>query len=127
MNAMPCPACKGTRYQYGTSPVDVLSDLYSPMMLAGMVTHNWGLIIRGSGGFIGFFKAFNEQVNNGVQTNPLLRCSGCNNLIIVCPHCEEYLLLESRPKVDDKIKCSKCQFIFMTSERSDSFDKIISR
>lgn len=121
----PCPACgHGPRYRYaGVTLREMLGTVL------GAAGH--GLAARavtgGTNPAFGMAKAFYHVVFRNVKETPLLSCTACNGLSVVCLTCDTMLQMSPRPRAGELFECASCTSEFMVCERSPEMDALVVR
>ncbi len=113
-----CPYCHHKNYSYGTSIVETLKQNFS--------LENPSTLLFGFANI--FFKdieSFKLGVIDKIPYTPLLRCKHCYSYVIMCPLCQEFMVLSNYPGISELINCQKCKATFTASETSKEFDKLL--
>ena len=125
----PCPHCGRKKYRFGFSFYSFIGETASaiPMMAQGVDPAAIAKIFSSTGSGLGLLSAplsFYQAVFQDIPQVPLLACTHCQQLVIMCPSCTSYLLLEKEPGTAELIECPKCSKRFGHCETSDEFKEL---
>jgi hypothetical protein len=112
----PCPNCNDVDYEYGHQ-----YDLSSKSLVKDAARVAFNPVKS----YLSVVKKVYQGVVRDLNGHPVLHCKLCRNLVVCCKFCDEFSIIPEMPKIDELIKCYKCNKKFQPAFHSLKFSKMI--